>query len=36
MFYEMAARHRPPAEHAAAFATVARRFGLDVLDPAER
>ena len=34
VFYDLAARHRPEAEQAIAFAAVARRFGLDLFDPA--
>jgi len=33
-FYDLCARHRPAEEHAAAYAAVATRFGLDLLDPA--
>lgn len=34
VFYDLAAQHRPAAEQPLAFAVLARRFGLDLIDPA--
>ena len=33
VFYDLSTRHRPAADHAAAYAAVARRFGVDLFDP---